>query len=159
MPGKYYMLHKIRTLRIVPNRTFTRESVEAHDRASKKLSLDAIYKGVATGVGGGEQGGHGRPTSISEPNKVQQFQFQTSGTLLFYGCSEIIQTRNFTIFTVYTTIFGQIKAAFHFFLLRRGNRSIHVGPSEKVRYSTQDLLKSFLLWTIRKKTTMNEFKR
>ena len=61
MPGKYYMLHKIRTLRIVPNRTFTRESVEAHDRASKKLSLDAIYKGVATGVGGRGTGGPWQP--------------------------------------------------------------------------------------------------
>ena len=41
-----------------------------------------------------------------------------------------------------------------FFLLHRGNRSLHVGPSEKVRYLTLDLLKSFFLWAIRKKTTM-----
>ena len=32
--------------------------------------------------GGGGQGGHA-PTSISEPNKVQQFQFQIQEILLF----------------------------------------------------------------------------
>ena len=37
-----------------------------------------------------------------------------------------------------------------------GNRSLHVGPSEKVPYLTLDLLKSFLLCTIRKKITLNE---
>ena len=30
------------------------------------------------------------------------------------------------------------------------------GPSEKIRYLTLDLQKSFLLWNIRKKTTMSE---
>ena len=76
--------------------------------------------------------------------------------IAFYGFSEIIQTRNFTIFTVYATIFGLFTAAFHFFLLHRGNRSLHVGPSKKVRHLTLDLLNNFLLWTIRKKTTMKE---
>ena len=33
----------------------------------------------------------------------------------FYGRSEIIRTRNFTIFTVYAEIFGQFLAAFQFF--------------------------------------------
>ena len=32
-----------------------------------------------------------------------------------YGCSEIIRTRNFTIFTVYAAIFGQLTVLFHFF--------------------------------------------
>ena len=32
----------------------------------------------------------------------------------------------------------------------------HVGSSENIRYLTLDLLKSFLLWAIQKKTTMNE---
>ena len=35
--------------------------------------------------------------------------------IIFYGCSEIIRTRNFTIFTEYATIFGQFMVAFHFF--------------------------------------------
>ena len=52
------------------------------------------------------------PTSISEPNKVQKFQFQTSG---ISGGSEIIWTRYFTYLTVYTTFFGQFTVAFHFF--------------------------------------------
>ena len=41
--------------------------------------------------------------------------------------------------------------AFHFFQLHTRNRSLHVAPSEKVRYLTLDLLKSFILSTIRKK--------
>ena len=76
--------------------------------------------------------------------------------IAFYGCSVIIRTRNFTIFTVYTTIFRQFTAVSHFFLLRRVNILLHVGPSEKVQYLTLDLLKSFLLWSIRKKTTMDK---
>ena len=71
----------------------------------------------------------GAPTSISKPKKVQQFQFQTSALLLFTGCSEIIRTRNFTIFTVYATISGQYKAAFHFFKLQ--NPIVYDGPTEK----------------------------
>ena len=34
--------------------------------------------------------------------------------IAFYGCSEIIRTKNFIIFTVYAIIFGQFIAAFHF---------------------------------------------
>ena len=49
--------------------------------------------------------------------------------IAFYGCSEIIRTRNFTIFTVYATISGQYKAAFHFFKLQ--NPIVHDGPTEK----------------------------
>ena len=36
------------------------------------------------------------------------------------------------------------------------NYSIQIGPSKKFRYLTLDIMKSFLLWTIRRKTTMNE---
>ena len=34
--------------------------------------------------------------------------------IAFYGCSEIIRTKNFTVFAVYATIFGQFTVAFHF---------------------------------------------
>ena len=34
--------------------------------------------------------------------------------IAFYECSEIIRTRNYIIFTVYGTIFGQFSVAFHF---------------------------------------------
>ena len=34
--------------------------------------------------------------------------------IAFYGCLEIIQTRNFTIFTMYATFFGRFTATFHF---------------------------------------------
>ena len=42
--------------------------------------------GVATGRGAG---GHGHPTSIFEPKKVSQFQFQTSEILLFTGAQKL----------------------------------------------------------------------
>ena len=86
------------------------------------------------------QGGHGPPIWISE-----QFQSQTIGIFAFYWYSEIIRTRNFAIFTVYATIFGQFTATFHFFKLHRRTRSLHIGPFEKVRYLTLDLLKSFIV--------------
>ena len=71
--------------------------------------------------------------------------------IAFYGCLEIIRTRNFTILTMYAKIFEQFTAAFHFFQIHKVNRSLDVGPSEKVQYLTLDFLKSFSLWTIRKK--------
>ena len=46
------------------------------------------FRGVATWGGGGGRGGqrgHEPPTSFSEPEKIQKFQFQTSGILLFMG--------------------------------------------------------------------------
>ena len=56
------------------------------------------------GEGGGGVREVGRtmasPPSISKPSKIQEFQFQTSGILLFIGVVEIIRTRNFTTFTV-----------------------------------------------------------
>ena len=45
---------------------------------------------------------------------------------------------------------------FFTFFNNRVNKSFYVEPSEKVRYLTLGVLKSFFLWTIRKKTTMNE---
>ena len=39
-------------------------------------------------------GDHGPPTSISQSNKVQQFQFQTSGILLFMGVKKLYGPEN-----------------------------------------------------------------
>ena len=110
------------------------------------------------------KGGHCRPLL---PSSSPHFNFPTKQdpTVLvsntrdvsFSECSEIIQIRNFTIFNMLATIFGQFTVAFHFFQLHRGNRSLHVGPSGKVRYLTLDLLKSLLLWTIHHNE--REFKR
>ena len=36
------------------------------------------------------------------------------GDIAFYGCSEIIWTRNFMMFTVFAIIFGQLTTNFHF---------------------------------------------
>ena len=57
---------------------------------------------------------HSIPHFNFQTKQGQQFQFQTSG-IAFNGCSEIIQTRNVTIFTVYATVFGQFTAAYHLF--------------------------------------------
>ena len=53
-------------------------------------------------------------------------------------------------------MFRQITVVYHLFQLHRGNTSRFDEPSEKVWYLTLDLRKNFLLWTLRKKTTMNE---
>ena len=72
---------------------------------------NVISRGLATG----ERRAAMALKSTSEPNKVQQFQFQSSGIFLFNGRSEIIRTRNLTIFAVYGTSFEQFTAAFYFF--------------------------------------------
>ena len=46
-------------------------------------------------------------TSISELNKVQQFQFQTSGILFFTGVKKLYAAEISRFFIVYATIFGQ----------------------------------------------------
>ena len=48
---------------------------------------------VATwdGRGTGGQGDHGSPTPISEPNKAQQIEFQTSGILLFTSVQKLYE--------------------------------------------------------------------
>ena len=102
------------------------------------------------------QRSHG-PHQLQFPNQTRSKNFISNiRDIAFYRCSEIIRTRNFTVPFFNFTIFGQFMAAFHFFKLNRENRSLHVRSSEKVRYLTLDLLKSFFLWTIRKKTTKNE---
>ena len=98
---------------------------------------------------------HPPPPTPQPPTPPYYFNFQTKQGLTvsvsntkdvaFTEYSEIIRTRNFTVFNVCATTFGQFTATFHFLLLHRGNRSFHVGLSEKVRYLTLDLLKSSLL--------------
>ena len=113
-----------------------------------------ITTGISTGGGedGGGQGGH--PSNwISEPNRVQQFQFQTSGMLLFMG----VQTLYGPEILSMLQFLGNFRTSFHFFYLHKGSTSLHVASSGKVQYLTLDLLKSFSLRTIRKKTTMDEY--
>ena len=83
----------------------------SHVRVSRKVK----GRGVATGgAGWGEHGTHfnfrTKKGSTVSSSKIRD--------IVFYECSEIIRTRNFTIFTIFpvhATIFGQFKAAFHFF--------------------------------------------
>ena len=87
------------------------------------------------------------PPSIPEPKKVQTFQLR-----MF----RIYTDQKFQNFYCVCYNFWTIFVGFSFFLTTWGNRSLHVWPSEKVRCLTLDLLKSFFLWNIRKKTTWSE---
>ena len=107
---------------------------------------------------------HPTPSPLPTPPPLFQFPNQARSNSFSFkhqGYSFLRVFRNYTDqkfhdFYLYTTIFGQYRAASHFFLLCRGNRSLHVWPSEKALYLTLDLLKSLLLWTIQKKTIMNK---
>ena len=73
----------------------------------------------------------------------------------FYVCSEIMRIRNFTIFTVSALIFGQFTVVFSFSNYTGEIDHFTLDLLKKVRYLTLGLLKYFLLWTIRKNSTMN----
>ena len=72
--------------------------------------------------------------------------------IVICGCSGITWTRFHDFYCVcynVWTIYGS-------FLSSYASRSLHVGPFEKVQYLKLEILKSFLLWIVRKKTTMND---
>ena len=65
--------------------------------------------------------------------------------IAFYGCSEIIPTRNFTVMTVYTNNFWLMYSGFSFFLKTKGKQItsrwtfskvpiLNAGPSEKFSF-------------------------
>ena len=69
-------------------------------------------RGVATG---GCQGrGHAPPYFNFRTKQGPVVSVSNIRDIVIYRFSEIIRTGNFTIFIVYTTIFGQFTAAFHF---------------------------------------------
>ena len=101
----------------------------------------------------------GEPRAMSPPLQFPNQTRSKNFSFKLQGCCFLRMFRNYTdqkSYNFYRVIFGQFMVAFHFFKLHRGNRSLHVGSSEKVRYLTLDLLESFFLWTIRRKTTTNE---
>ena len=101
--------------------------------------------------------GRGHSLQLQLPNQKRSNSFSLlHWNIAFYCCSKIMRTRYLKILTVHTTSFGQFTAAFHIFKLHSENRSLHLGRSEKSRYLSLDLLKSFLLWTIPKNTSMNK---
>ena len=63
--------------------------------------------------------------------------------IAFYGCSEIMQTRNFTIFTVFATIFGQFTEGF--FLARYEQQSTSRWTFWKVPILNAGLSEKFLI--------------
>ena len=77
--------------------------------------VSSLLRGVATG--GGEQGIV--PPTPPHTHTFPHFNFRifvyNVRDIAFRGCSEIIRTRNLTIFTVNTTIFGLFMVTFHFF--------------------------------------------
>ena len=62
-------------------------------------------------------GGGGRGPCNFQTKQGLKISISNFRDIDFYGYSEIIKTRNLTIFTVYATIFEQFMAAFHFFLI------------------------------------------
>ena len=93
-------------------------------------------RGVATGRGGGA-GGH-TPPSISEPNKVQLVQFQTSNMLLFTGVQNYTDQKFHCILQVLDNLR-------QFFIFSNYIGEIDHFTSEKVGWLTLELLNSFLL--------------
>ena len=77
--------------------------------------------GVATGGTGGPWPPHINFRTKQGP----AVSFPNIRDISFYECSEIIWTKNLTIYIVYVTIFRQFTVAFQFFKLHRGNTSPH----------------------------------
>ena len=78
-----------------------------------EVGSGSLPRGVAT-RGGRGQGGHGHLNFRTKQGpKVSVSNIRD---IAFYGCTEIIWTRNFRIFTVYAINFGQIMVAFANFI-------------------------------------------
>ena len=81
------------------------------------------------------------PTSISEPNKVQQFQFQTPVILLFTGVQNLHGLEISQFSPCLLQVLDNLRKLFIF--------SNYIGEIDH-------FVKSSSLWAIQKKTTMNE---
>ena len=70
--------------------------------------------------------------SLQLPNKKRSnsFSFKHQGYCFLWVFSNYTDQK-FHDFFVYATIFRQFMAAFHFFWLHKGNRSLHVGLSKR----------------------------
>ena len=105
--------------------------------------------------GRSHKGGRWSRTLISEQNKFQ-LSVPKIRDIAFYGMFRNQTDQKFHNFYRVCYNFWTIYSGFSLFLTTYINRSLHVGPSEKVQYLTLNHLKSHLLWASRKKITMNE---
>ena len=78
-----------------------------------KAKINGIFKTRGLATGGGVQVAMVPPLQCLNTKQGPTVSVSNIRDISFYGCSEIIQTINFTIFTVNATIFGQYTAAFH----------------------------------------------
>ena len=83
------------------------------------LQGSLLINGVATGWGGGGGRGAGDRGSLPSHFNFRTKQGPTVSVLIitdvaFYGCSEIMRTRNFTIFSAHAKMFWQFTTSFHF---------------------------------------------
>ena len=85
------------------------------------------------------------PTLISKPKKFQQFQFQTSGILLFTVVQKLYEHEISEFLPCMSQGLDNLRQLLFF--------SNYVG---KIDHFMLDLLKSFLLWIIRTKSTMKK---
>ena len=74
--------------------------------------------------------------------------------ITFNGSSENIRNRKVTTFTVYAPFFGQFRTVFYFHKYIREIDHFTLDLPE--RSHPLDQLKNFILWTIRRKTTIKE---
>ena len=87
-------------------------------------------------------------------SKVQQFQFQTSGILLFTGLYKVYGAEISQFLPCRLQILDNLQWLFIF-----SNYIVeinHFTLDKSDRYLTPDLPRSFILWSIQRKTTMNE---
>ena len=74
-----------------------------------------LYIQGCSNWGGGRQGGMNLPHFNFQIKQGPTVSVSNIRDIAFYGCSEIIQTRNVTIFSVCATFLGQFTMNFHFF--------------------------------------------
>ena len=91
------------------------------------------------------QGRHGPFTSISEANKVQEFKFQISGTLLFMGVQKLYGPEISRFLPCMLQFLDNLRRLFIFSKYIRGIDHFTLD------LLTFDFLKYFTLWAIRKK--------
>ena len=106
------------------------------------------------GVAAGKPGGHAYPPS---PSKVQQFQFQTSGILLPTGVHKLYGSKMAQFLPSRLQILDNLQRLFIFFnyIMEINYFTLDLLKMSD-RYLTPDVPRSFIMWNIQRKTTVNE---
>ena len=90
------------------------ELLSENDFADALATFSCYNRGVTTGRGGGGQGAMDPPLQLPKQTKSNSFNFKNQGYCFLLRFRNYTD-QNFTIFTVFATIFGQFTAAFYIF--------------------------------------------